>query len=231
MAIKKGVKRKEGENLTDTNIEKVIGLLEADKPITKKEACEILNISYNTTRLGKIIAEYRDKQETDKKRRAANRGKPPTEFEISTVVENYLTGVSLKEIADGLYRPTDFVKRIIEEVGVPTSESGEDYTNFGPLPEQCVSDTFEEGQFVWSSKYSCVAEVMKDIGLSNDGLGAKVYRIYVYERIDWDKVEGRYSYMPTERNFGGYYATARAYDLGSLEHLKKFVPDLKRIIK
>ena len=49
------IKKKEGENLTETNIEKVIGLLEQEKPITKKQACEILNISYNTTRLTKII--------------------------------------------------------------------------------------------------------------------------------------------------------------------------------
>ena len=50
---------KKHENLTKANIAKVIDLLEAEKPITKKEACSILNITYNTTRLGNIITEYK----------------------------------------------------------------------------------------------------------------------------------------------------------------------------
>lgn len=54
MAVKR-VKVKEGEKLTPSNIEKVIGLLEIEKPISKKDACELLNISYNTTRLARII--------------------------------------------------------------------------------------------------------------------------------------------------------------------------------
>ena len=38
------VKKKAHENLTDESISKVISLLRQDSPITKKEACEILNI-------------------------------------------------------------------------------------------------------------------------------------------------------------------------------------------
>ena len=52
--MKRGTKKKSYENLTDSNIKNVISLLEAEKPITKKEACDILNISYNTTRLNKL---------------------------------------------------------------------------------------------------------------------------------------------------------------------------------
>jgi hypothetical protein len=231
MAVKTGVKKKEGENLTDANIEKVIGLLEAEKPITKKEACEILNIAYNTVRLGKIITEYQDKQESDKKRRAANRGKPASDYEISAVVESYLRGESQKEIADGLFRPVDFVKRVVEQVGVPSVQPGENYTSFSSLPEQCVAEEFTIGEFVWSSKDGAIAEIIRDCGVSQDGTDARIYQIYVYERIDWDKVEGRYSYMPLNATFGGFYGTQRAYDLGSLKHLKQYVPDMKRIIK
>jgi len=60
MASKGRVKAKEHENLSEANIKKVIELLEAEKPITKKEACEVLNISYNTTRLSKIIEEFKE---------------------------------------------------------------------------------------------------------------------------------------------------------------------------
>ena len=43
-----------------------------EKPITKKEACEVLSISYNTTRLNKIIAEFEERQEYVAKRKATN---------------------------------------------------------------------------------------------------------------------------------------------------------------
>ena len=52
------VKKKAHENLTDESISKVISLLRQDSPITKKEACEILNIRYNTTRLQNIIDDF-----------------------------------------------------------------------------------------------------------------------------------------------------------------------------
>ena len=61
--MRRGIKKQEGENLTDANIKKVIRLLSAEKPITKKEACSILNISYNTTRLSKVIEDYESDQE------------------------------------------------------------------------------------------------------------------------------------------------------------------------
>ncbi len=53
----RGVRQKKHEKLDAANLDKVIALLESDSPITKKEACEILNITYNTTRLKRIIEE------------------------------------------------------------------------------------------------------------------------------------------------------------------------------
>ena len=38
---------KSDEKLDKTTMLRIINLLEQDKPITKKAACEILNISYN----------------------------------------------------------------------------------------------------------------------------------------------------------------------------------------
>lgn len=230
MAIKKGVKKKEHENLSDANIEKVISLLEAEKPIKKTEACEILNISYNTTRLGKIIEEYKEKIAQEKRMRAANRGKPPSDFETSTVVENYLAGDSVKEIADGLYRSTDFVKRIIDTVGVPRAEQGDTYANYSPLPEQCIRDSFREGEYVWSSKYGSIAEVMKHCGTAQDG--SNLYRIYVHQQIDEEKslVDGK-RFAHHVATGGGYYAYQPAYELGSLEHLIKHGVNIKRAIK
>ena len=65
------VKRKAHENLTDDNISRVISFLRQDNPITKKEACELLNIRYNTTRLQNIIDDFEDtlKEKKDSKLR------------------------------------------------------------------------------------------------------------------------------------------------------------------
>ena len=66
----RGVRRKEGEDFSKATIKRVISLLESAKPITKKDACAILNITYNTTRLNKIIQEYKSNEERIKKRNA-----------------------------------------------------------------------------------------------------------------------------------------------------------------
>ena len=54
------IKKKKHEKLDDTNIKRVIAALEGDLPVTKKDACEMLNISYNTTRLSKIITNFEE---------------------------------------------------------------------------------------------------------------------------------------------------------------------------
>ena len=92
--MRKNVKKKDHENLTAKNIEKVKSLLNpgsiSDKPITKKEACDILNISYNTTRLQKIIEQYDERKDYTKKRKAGLRGRPASAGEISEACSSFL---------------------------------------------------------------------------------------------------------------------------------------------
>ena len=76
------MKKKEYEKLTPSNIQHVIELLSKERPITKKEACEILNISYNTTRLNKIIDEFTERNEYRAKRKAQLKGSRATKEEI-----------------------------------------------------------------------------------------------------------------------------------------------------
>ena len=224
------IKVKEHEKLDDANIEAVIALREQEKPITIKEACERLNIANNGARLTKIIEEYRDRKAEEKRRRAANRGKPASDYEVSHIVEEYLSGESVKTIADGLYRSTDFVKRVIENVGVPQAQPGENYSDYYPLPEQCIADSFQEGEFVWSSRDVAIAEIMREMEPKD---GVNVYRIWVHQRIDPAKLlsEDGKRYAHTVETGGGYFAHQPAYDLGSLKHLRKYNVDPKRAIK
>ena len=98
------IKKKDHENLSDTNIQKVIGLLNGTSPISKKEACGILNIAYNTTRLQRIIDEFEETKAYREKRKLQNKGKAATKDEVADAVSRFLSGDTVSEIAAGLYR-------------------------------------------------------------------------------------------------------------------------------
>ena len=156
---------KKHENLTETNIQHVINLLNDTKPITKKEACSILNISYNTTRLNKIIEDHLDTVAYRERRKAQNKGKGATEMEIKQVVNFYLDGSNISDIAKHLYRSPAFIKAIINRIGVPQKLAMTDFEGRrnAMLPEQCVSDEFEEGERVWAVRQNYPAVVKREL--------------------------------------------------------------------
>lgn len=223
MSGKRGVRKKEGENLTYDNIEKVIKLLEAEKPITKKEAYAILNIASNPVRLGKIIDEHKEEKATAEKRRAANRGKPASTHEIQIVIEGVLDGDSIAELSERLYRPPSFVKKVVEDIGIP--EKAESYWEPTLIPEGCISENFEVGQIVWSARYGAMA-IVRDYYPAHSQYNKQeydCYQIYVIEAIETPS-----PYFPRIQDYGGKYAVSAYYDLGSLEHLKAFGIDIYR---
>lgn len=221
MAVAKRVKVKEGENLSDVNIDRVIKLLEQPKPITKKEACAALNISYNTTRLSNIIEQYKARKDLISKRRAANRGKPASPDEVKTVVRDYIRGSTVSDIAAELFRSTTFVRDIIERVGVPQRGVGETYFDYSPLPEQCVAEEFEVGETAWSARHQAPCVIDKALGKTKDGI-ANLYRVYVFEPFETPEK----LYLPSWGTPGSY-ATQPAYELGKLDHLKEYGVEIK----
>jgi transposase len=232
------VKKREYENLSDSNVKKVIDLLSQEKPITKKDACEILNISYNTSRLQKIIEEFQDKQAYAETRRKQNKGKSAQDHEIKDAIEQYLSGTSVSVIAKRLYRSPSFVKNIIERLGVPSKPTAaEDKTKITILPDSCCAESFEEGDIVWSARHHKPARIEKEVSLEyqkgKKGFSAldyekkydsKCYAIYVFEEINEDK-----EFWIQGINTGGYSAFALAYDLGKLTHLEKCGVNLSRV--
>lgn len=204
------VQKKEHENLSDSNIEKVIRLLEGSPPITKKEACEILNIAYNTSRLNKIIEAHKEHQDLVKRMKAKKRGKPADSTEIKFIVEAFMNGASISDIAKSNYRSVAFIKSIIDKVGVPVRATGDDKFTIELLPDECVADNFTVNEMVWSAKYHTACKVLKKLPERyNEKYGCSCYDIYVFE--------------DTESGIkGGFYASAPAYDLGKLTHLEEY---------
>ena len=222
------IRKKAGEKLDEATLDRVSALLNQDNPITKKEACEMLNISYNTTRLGKILDDFNETASYRKVRKSQNRGKKATDMETREAIESYLKGETVSDISKRLYRSTTFVKNILDRVGVPeklpkTKRKGPAY-----LPDECVSESFEEGEKVWSPCYHAPAivkqEYTKEYQNENAGIqyvnyeekyGCSLYSIWVIEgETEWNE---HFGYIT-----GGFAAHQLAYDLGSLKHLEEY---------
>ena len=232
VAGSRGVKKRSHEKLTDSNIQHVIGLLNAKSPITKKEACSILNISYNTTRLKTIIEEFVEKKDYRDRRKSENRGKPASKFEITNAIESFLHGNNISDISQRMYRSPSFVKGIIERAGVPRKRSKEErggaYVPYF-LPDECVRDTFDVGEIVWSASYDQAATVEKEMtNMDYEAkYGAKCYCIYVFEKLEWNP--DMYVRGWVGEQTVGFTAYSQAYDLGSLKHLESYGVDIARL--
>lgn len=220
--------------MTAANIQKVISLLHPSssetKPITKKEACEVLNIAYNTTRLQKIIDGFLEKKAFSEKRKKQNRGKAASSTEIKQIAEDYLEGEPVSAIAKRLFRSPSFVKAIIERLGIPEKIPSSARSPLGDLlPDNCMAEEFVPGQKVWSALHNAPAEIIEELTTakqdSQKGVAtvdyekkysAKAYKIYVSE-LGGNSDDSLFPFIEK----GGFYAYAAAYDLGSLKHLEE----------
>lgn len=234
------IRAKAGENLSRDNIAKVHELLSGENPITKKEACGILNIRYNTTRLKRIIEDYLELSEYRETRKSQLKGKGATRDEIKNVIESYLDGDNVSEISERMYRSPAFVRAILERVGVPRKLPNENKSEWRTeiLPDQCVSEKFEYGEKVWAPRYNKFAIVKHEItpqyqveraGYACNGdinnavnylekYGARYYHLWVLEPCDTSKTF--FPWLDGSRT--GWHGGALAYDIGSLRHLEEY---------
>lgn len=198
MATRK-TKRSHEEKLTPSNIEYVISLLEAEKPITKKDACAILNIAYNTTRLQQIIDKHKDRLARDAKHRAEKRGKPLTQDEIQYIIQEYIGGATIDSISNSTYRGTVLIKQVLDRYAVPIRSRSPNYFKPELIPEAAVRTRFNVGDIVYSSRYDSTAKINAEINQN----GTWIYRIYLLSE-NWLQS----AYQPAE-------------ELASLEHLRE----------
>ena len=193
----------DNDKLTDTNIARVIKLLNptpesGEKAITKKVACEIIGIAYNTTRLGTIIETYEERVARDKARRAEKRGKAATPEELVYAIQEYLKGETVDSINKSLYRSPSLIKKILEDNAVPIRQLSHSYFKPDLIPEDAVSNKFDLGEIVYSARYDTTAKIEKEY-TNKEGF---YYRVWLYG--DWLQ----YAYTP-------------AYELASLKHLRE----------
>jgi len=201
MARKKSAS--EEELMTDANIAKVIKLLEPEegtKAITKKDACQILGMAYNTTRLGTIIEEWKKKQTKNAERRAEKRGKPVTDEERVYIISEYLNGETVDSISKATYRSSTFVKSVLEANSVPIRVPGSSYFTPELIPEGAVRDRFKLGEVVYSTRYDSTARIDAESFSKQHGW---IYRVWLLAE-KWQQ-----------------NAYQEATELASLEHLRQ----------
>ena len=194
----------EQELMTEANILRVISLLEPKdtntKPITKKEACAILGMAYNTTRLGTILEDFKAKRDRDATRRAALRGKAATQEEIVYIIQEYLEGATVDSISKSTYRGTVFVKGILDKYSVPVRVPGHSYFKPELIPEGAVRDRFQVGEIVYSARYDSVARIDTE---QPHPQHSWIYRIWLLSEKQLQS-----AYQPAE-------------ELASLQHLRE----------
>ena len=203
MATKKRSELEE-ELMTDANISRVIRLLEPQeegvKPITKKDACQILGMAYNTTRLGTIIEAFKERQARSAKRRAELRGKPATREDIIYIISEYISGETVDSISKMTYRSPTFIKRVLEDNAVPIRVPGHRYFTPELVPEGAVRDRFKVGEVVYSARYDSLARIEAETKTEKYGY---IYRVWLLAE-KWLQS-----------------ANQEAYELASLEHLRE----------
>ena len=194
----------EEELMTDANIARVIKLLEPTeegaKPITKKDACQILGMAYNTTRLGTIIEQFKTRQKRTAERRAQLRGKPVTQDEVQFIISEYLEGEPIDAISKATYRSAGIIKGVLESNHVPIRVPGHSYFDPQLIPEGAVRERFKVGEVVYSARYDSTARIDAEM---KDPKHGWIYRIWLLSD-KWLQS----AYQP-------------AYELASLEHLRE----------
>lgn len=165
------IKVQDGEDLSDANKDKVIALLEGDKPITKKAACEILHITYNTTRLTRILEEYKSDKEFRKDMRKRMRSQPVDNTTASQIVSEYLSGISLADISTATYRSTNVIKNVLTKYNVPIRNASVDY--FHPVfidNDEAIRDDYVKDDLVYSARYDCPATIVRGYDTEKHGM-------------------------------------------------------------
>lgn len=200
MAARK-TKNADLEKLDAANLEKVISLLEPaeGKPISKKDACAMLCIAYNTTRLGTLIEKHKEKKAATQARRAALRGKPATPQEIQFIISSYLEGETVSGLAERSYRSVGFINQILEQYAVPMRAKAHDYFRPELIPEAAMQDRFKLEEVVYSARYDSVAKIKSELFQNSQW----VYCVWLMSDR-WQQ-----------------FAYQEAAELASLEHLRK----------
>lgn len=128
---------------------------------TKKGACDIMRVGSNPI-MERLITEYIDRKVIDRELRAKKRKTAVLQPEVAEFITMYLNGYSLSDLSDTFYRSTSVIKLHLQKHGALLRQQ-ETINPLSPplMPDACMTDSLDPGQYVWSAKYGCIAKVDK----------------------------------------------------------------------
>lgn len=151
--------KKPQEEISEAKIRQVIWMIKAGK--TKKACCEHLGIAYNTKRLAKIVEDFHEKQEREKRLKKAAQKKIFTKQEKQGIAKAYLNGESQSAIAKQYYISPQRVKNILVEMNVPIRGRGKNSQAKVDHVVQDLEVKFKKDDKVFIPKYNCFGIVNK----------------------------------------------------------------------
>jgi hypothetical protein len=105
------------DEIPEAKIRNAIWYLKTGK--TKKFVCEFLNISYNTTKLTKIIEDFRAKEQRTKELKEKAKTMEITPQIVKDIITSYSNGEAQTSIAARYYISPQRIKTILMEKNVP----------------------------------------------------------------------------------------------------------------
>jgi hypothetical protein len=105
------------EEIPEAKVRNAIWYLKSGK--TKKFVCEFLGIAYNTTRLNKIIEDFRAKEERVKELKEKAKTMEITPAMQRDIASSYINGEAQSAIASRYYISPQKVKKILIDMNVP----------------------------------------------------------------------------------------------------------------
>lgn len=105
------------DEISETKIRQVIWMIKAGK--TKKACCEHLGIAYNTTRLAKIIEDFKARETREKELKEKAKTMELTPAIRKDIASSYINGEAQTAIAARYYISPQRVKSVLMEMNVP----------------------------------------------------------------------------------------------------------------
>ena len=170
--------------ISDKQLDRVISLLEGDNPITKKKACELLGIKYNTKRLDKLVEERKETKERISRNKKKKMGTELSDSEISYIISSYIEGDSLESISNSVYRSIPLLKKVLEDLCIPPRMKKEESKNI-TIPDNAVLKEASPGEIVFSIRYNQYADILEYYGEYPTGKAYKIWlrnsQMFAYE--------------------------------------------------
>ena len=139
--------------------------------------------------------------------------------ELKEMIEMYLDGQTVTNIAKYMYRSPAFIKGNLDRIGVPTRIS--EVEKF-IVPDECVKYEFEVGEWVWfcdnrpDVRGGHAGKITKDLGTNERRLG-HAYMIDYWIPMEWQ--EGFWvPWWPGIKRVKGW-TCSKAEDLATIQHL------------